>query len=134
AAVGYKEAAQHDFDLRLLDRLRALPGAEAAALSWMPPISNTMGNWTQSVLIDGITRRDDAPTVYFNGVSPGYFETVGMRLRRGRDIADTDSAAAPKVAIVNESLARQFFSGQDPIGHRITIGKAASRKDLEIVG
>jgi ABC-type antimicrobial peptide transport system permease subunit len=57
-----------------------------------------------------------------------------MRLHRGRDFGDTDSAAAPKVAVVNETLARAYFRGQDPIGHRISIGKAASRKDLEIVG
>jgi predicted permease len=133
AAAGYQGHAQREFDLQLLDRLRAQPAVEAAALSWMPPISNTMGNWTQSITVDGVSP-DASRYVYFNGVSPKYFDTVGMRLRRGRDIADTDTAATPKVAVVNETLARQYFSGQDPIGHRISIGKAASRKDLEIVG
>jgi predicted permease len=133
AAAGYQGHAQREFDLLLLDRLRAQPAVEAAALSWMPPISNTMGNWTQSITVDGVAP-EGSRYVYFNGVSSKYFETVGMRLRRGRDIADADTAATPTVAVINETLARQFFRDQDPVGHRISIGKAASRKDLEIVG
>jgi putative ABC transport system permease protein len=133
AAVGYEGHAQRRFDLQVLERLRAVPAVEAAALSWMPPISNTMGNWTQSILVDGVPP-EQARNVYFNGVSPGYFDAAGMRLQRGRDVAETDTASSPKVAVVNETFARTYFGGADPIGHRITIGKAASRKDLEIVG
>jgi putative ABC transport system permease protein len=133
AAAGYADHAQRDFDGQLLDRLRAQPGVEAAALSWLPPISTTMGNWTQNVTVDGAVI-ESTRYVYFNGVSPTYFGTVGMRMIRGRDVAETDTASSPKVAIVNETLARQYFPGRDPIGHRISIGKAAGRKDLEIVG
>ena len=134
SAAGYKDAPQRAFHLSLLERLRQVPGADAAALSWMPPISNNMGNWTQSVGLDGGPLLRDSPAVYFNGISEGYFPAVGMRLRRGRDITATDTAASEKVVVINESLARQFFPGQDPIGHRITIGRAASRKDVLIVG
>jgi putative ABC transport system permease protein len=133
AAAGYKGPAQRQFDLQVLERLRGLPGVDAAALSWMPPISNTMGNWTQSIMVDGVPP-EAARYVFFNGVSPKYFDTLGMHLRRGRDLADSDSAASAKVVVVNETLARTYFGAQDPIGHRIAIGKAASRKDLEIVG
>jgi len=134
AAAGYKGDAQRAFDFRVLESLRALPGVESAALSWMPPISTTMGNWTQNILIDGVTPSSEPTFVYFNGITPGYFATVGMDLRRGRDIAVTDGDGAPRVAVINEALARRFFPGRDPLGHRITIGKAASRKDLEVVG
>jgi predicted permease len=134
AAAGYKDEGQRTFHQQILERLRRLPGVESAALSWMPPISNNQGNWTQSIAIDGGALLRDAPYVYFNGISPRYFDTVGMQLRRGRDLADTDTASSPRVVIVNESLARQFFPGQDPIGRRISIGRAAARKDLEIVG
>jgi ABC-type antimicrobial peptide transport system permease subunit len=72
--------------------------------------------------------------VYFNAVSSGYFGTVGTALRAGRDIGEADGPSAPKVAIVNETLARRFFPGANPIGHRISIGKGASRQNLEIVG
>jgi predicted permease len=134
AAAGYTDDAQREFDLRVLESLRALPGVESAALSWMPPISTTMGNWTQNIVIDGLAPFGVPTTVYFNGISPGYFATVGMRLRRGRDLADTDIKGALGVVVINETLARRFFGRQDPLGHRITIGKAASRKDLAIVG
>ncbi len=133
AAAGYEGPAQRQFDLQVLERLRAMPAVESAALSWMPPISNTMGNWTQSILVDGVPP-EESRYVYFNGVSPRYFETVGMRLERGRDVADADTASSAKVVVINETLARTYFRGADPIGHQITIGKAASRKDLEIVG
>ena len=134
SAAGYKDAAQRTFHLQLLERLRRVPGTEVTALSMMPPISNANGNWTQNVGIDGGPLLRDGPFVYFNGISAGYFPTVGMRLRRGRGIAETDTAAAQPVAVVNESLARQFFPGRDPIGHHLTIGRGAARKDVEIVG
>ena len=134
AAAGYTGAALRRFDLEVLERLRTAPGVESAAVSWLPPISNNNGNWTQSIGIDGGPLQDNGSYVYFNGVSPGYFTTVGMRVRRGRDLSDTDSANSPKVAIVNESLARRFFPTGDPIGRHISIGRAANRKDLEIVG
>jgi putative ABC transport system permease protein len=133
AAAGYDLRAQRQFDLQLLERLRAQPEIEAAALSWKPPISNNDGNWTQSVAIDG-GAMEQGRYVYFNGISPTYFDTVGMRLSHGRGIAETDHASSPKVVVINETLARQFFPGRDPIGHRIAIGRAAARKDLEIVG
>ena len=134
AAAGYRGDAQRRFDLRVLESLRGLPGVESAALSWMPPISTTMGNWTQNIVIDGAVPSGEPTTVYFNGITPGYFATVGMRLRRGRDLAATDTASAPRVVVVNETLARRYFDGRNPLGHRITIGKAQSRKDLEVVG
>ena len=123
----------------LLDRLRGVRGVTAASLSWVPPISDRRGSWTQSIGVDGAPPQDavahDAPeAVFFNAISPGYFGTVGTALVSGRDVRWTDTRAAPRVAIVNESLARAFFPGQSPLGHRITIGLAAERKDLEIVG
>src|SRR5207247_6228963 len=73
-------------------------------------------------------------SVYFNTVSPGYFETVGTRLIAGRGFGWHDSRSAPRVAVVNESLARHLFGGQNPIGRVITMGRNANRADLEIVG
>ena len=122
----------------LLVRLRAVPGVTAASLSWVPPISDRRGSWTQAVGIDGATPQDvahdAAEAVFFNAVSPGYFATVGTALISGRDVGWSDARTAPGVAVVNESLARSLFPGRSPIGHRITIGRNAARKDLEIVG
>jgi predicted permease len=133
AAAGYDEHAQRRFDAQLLARLRAQPGIEAAGLSWKPPISNNDGNWTQSIAIDGGAMQQGR-AVYFDGLSPTYLDTVGIRVLRGRGIAETDGPTSPKVVVINQTLARQLFAGRDPLGHRLSIGRAVARKDLDIIG
>ena len=63
-----------------------------------------------------------SPQAIFTVVTPDYFRTMGVPLRRGRDFTDGDTAAAPLVAIINEALAKASFGGQDPIGRRIQCG------------
>jgi predicted permease len=70
----------------------------------------------------------------FNYVAPGFFSTVGIPIRAGRDIHDTDVLGSPNVALVNESFARYFFKDQSPIGRRIGLGRRPGRYDIEIVG
>lgn len=136
--AGYGAARLRQYYDSVLQRLLAIgPDVESVSLSQYPPISDQMGSWTQSVGVDGGPIQMEPShdqSVYFNGVSPGYFRTIGMRLLQGRDFALTDREAGTRVVIVNESLARFAFPGADPIGHRISIGRAAARKDLEIVG
>ncbi len=135
AAAGYEGPALREFHAQLLDRLRTVPGVDSAALSWFPPISYPSGGWTQGISVDANARTaDDSRQVTFNGITPRYFDTVGITLRRGRDFSDHDTASSPRVAVVNETLARQFFAGQDPIGHRINIARDASRQNVVIVG
>ena len=94
-----------------------------------------MGSWTQSIAIDGAALQpEDGRYVYFNAVSAGYLRTVGTRLLQGRDFGPGDTGTGTRVAIVNDALARRFFPGQNPIGRRISIGRNASRRDLQIVG
>src|SRR5205823_5073794 len=105
------------FYRELVRRLQDVPGVKSASLSWVPPISDDLGSWTEAVGIDGVTPADDvrhdAPeAVFFNAVSPGYLETVGTRLTAGRDFRWTDHRAAPPVAIVNEALVRSVFGGR----------------------
>ena len=134
-AAGLDTPAIEAFHEALVERLRLVPGVEAAALAWKPPISYPGGSWTQTVAIDGGPPiREDTPSVYFNSVAPGYFATVGLTLRRGRDLSAQDSKSSPFVTVVNESLARHFFGGQDPIGHRISIGLTPAAQGLGIVG
>ena len=134
-AAGLEGPALDQFHTALLDRLRAAPAVESAALAWKPPISYPGGSWTQTVSIDGgPAAMTDAPAVYFNSVSPGYFATVGMALRRGRDLSATDTRTSPFVTVVNETLARHYFPGQDPVGHRISIGLTPALRNVEIVG
>jgi predicted permease len=94
-----------------------------------------MGHWTQSIAVDGAPAQPEGErNVYFNAVSPKYFHTLGIRLLRGRSFARADTDSAPKVVIVNETLARRYFGAGDPVGRRISIGRHASRQDLQIVG
>jgi putative ABC transport system permease protein len=134
-SAGLEGAALDQFHAQLEERMRAVPGVEAAALAWKPPISFPGGSWTQSIAVDGgPVTLSETPSVYFNSVSPGYFATVGMVLRQGRDLSVRDTAASPRVTVVTEALARHYFPGQDPIGHRISIGTAPILQNVEIVG
>ena len=134
-SAGLAGAALDQFHAQLLDRILTVRGVEAAALAWKPPISYPGGSWTQTIAVDGgPVTLSDTPSVYFNSVSPGYFATIGMALRRGRDLSVQDSAESPRVTVVTEALARHYFPGQDPIGHRISIGTTPILQNVEIVG
>ncbi len=133
-AAGYDEERAARFYQELLERVRQVPGIAAASLSMYPPLSGGDGAWTENIGIEGAQPIPGSITVYFNTVSSNYFGTTGMTLLRGRDIADGDHESAVPVVVVNETLARHFFPGQDPLGRRITIGRAQSRKDLQVVG
>jgi predicted permease len=134
-AVGYDDARLAVFYTELLQRLSGVPGVQSASLSQYPPISGEDGAWTEQIGVDGAAVQDDAThEVYFNGVTPGYFPTVGTRMLQGRDFMDADHGKSRPVVIVNQSLARTFFRDQSPIGRTITIGRNDARRELEIVG
>jgi putative ABC transport system permease protein len=131
-AAEYQDARLIAFYDRLLERLRAIPGVESASLSQYPPISD--GAWTQSVEVDGVELTPEARReVHFNVVSGDYFGTVGMRIVRGRDFAAQDGLSAAPVVAINESLARRFFEGRNPVGRVLTIGRDKGRRNLEII-
>ena len=130
-------AATLDVSLSLqnaLDRLAPMPGLVSASLAMYPPISHRDGSWTQTIGIDGAPPTETGSTTFFNAVGPRFFATTGTRLVAGREFTDADSVGAERVAIINESLAARVFAGQDPIGHRITIGLHADRQSLTVVG
>jgi putative ABC transport system permease protein len=134
-AVGYTGPRLTAFYDTLLQKLGTTPGVESASLSWYPPISEDDGHWTQSVAVDGAAfGPENGRYVYFNAISPGYFRTVGTGFVDGRDFTDSDIEGSRRVVIVNESLARRYFPGQNPLGRRITVGRHQSRRNLEIVG
>src|SRR5438067_8086422 len=67
-------------------------------------------------------------------VSPGYFTTLGARLARGRHFTEDDDTSKPRVAIINQSMARKFFPGENPIGKQLMYVSSAPGSPLEIVG
>ena len=135
-ALGYEGEKLTAFYQQLHERLAGIPGVQSASLSMYPPISDEDGAWTQSIAIDGnpVPETPGQSEVYFNAVSPGYFETIGTPLVSGRDFNRNDIASAGPVVIVNESLARRYFPGQDPVGRQITMGRNKNRRDVQVVG
>ena len=123
------------FGARLLDRLRALPGVESAgAVSNLPLEEERL--WHLSFVVEGRVRDRANPLFAFQqSVMPGYFETIGLPLLRGRRFSDADGREAPKVAIVNRTFADTIFPGQDPIGRRISLADEPGPNDwVTIVG
>jgi putative ABC transport system permease protein len=98
----------------LLDRLRAMPGVEAAALSRIVPLSGS--GWNDNVLTDAAAGRKPKQLVNFDAVSPGFFRTLGMPLLAGRDFDDHDLPSSPNVAIVSETFVRKVLGPGDAIG------------------
>ena len=102
----------------IVDRLRAIPGVQAASSSAMTPISHWV--WNNNVSPEGYSPKGkDDTLVYFNRVSPGYFATMRTPLLLGRDFSEHDDAAAPKVMLIGESAARRFFGSANPLGKTI---------------
>jgi putative ABC transport system permease protein len=111
---------------RLVDNVAALPGVESAAVVNHVPLEGDI--WGLSFTIEGRPAPPPAevPGGAYRVAAPRYFRTIGATLARGRDFEATDSHDAPRVAIVNETLARRHFEGEDPIGKRIKLGRPDS--------
>ena len=103
---------------RVVAGVRALPGVEHAAFASNLPFTSA-GN-TTAFFVEGIARVpgriNDA---LFRGVTTDYLATIGVRLIEGRLIDDRDRRASPRAVVINETLARQFFPGQSPLGYRM---------------
>jgi putative ABC transport system permease protein len=135
-AATYAGAADvRGFYARLLARVRALPGivSAAAGTGVLQPLVTNSGIYS----IEGqpLPPPEERIEYPFEIVSPGYFETVGMSIVRGRGITDADHADAPRVVVINETLARQGWPDGDPIGGRIRAGDEASEAPwMTVVG
>jgi putative ABC transport system permease protein len=104
----------------MLKNLRALPGVSSVSASAETPIGG--GIWNQTLQIEGYTSKDREDTlVYLNDVSDRFFETLGTDLLAGRDFNVHDTLESPKVGIVNQTAAKKFFAGQNPIGRRFRL-------------
>ncbi len=129
------------YDLRrsvtLIDQMRerfaALPGVRAVASSELPILTGTdMGG---NITVEGGEKiPDEVNHVQTDAVSPGYFSTLGIPLVAGREFNAGDSTGAPKVAVINEALAKKYFGQRDPIGMHAAFGGGKVTPDILIVG
>lgn len=122
------------FFLELLEQMRALPNVQRASAINHLPIDGDL--WTRGFRIEGRppSRPGEGPGAYYRVVLPGYFETMGLTLARGRDFAGQDALNAPPVVILSESLARKHWPGEDPIGKRIAMGPSAQPRWMTVIG
>jgi predicted permease len=119
---------------QMLEKLRAIPGVRSASASNITPISRA--RWRDEVVIEGYTAksRDDA-WGYFNQVSDRFFETLGISIVAGRDFNIHDTPNSPRVAIINQTMARKYFGAANPLGARYRIRKGNQLGGpVEIVG
>ncbi len=117
---------------RMQDELLALPGVRDVSMSETGALTGSQ--WSMTVRVDGYQAKegeDMNPSV--DGVGPRYFATMGIPLVAGREFTDRDVKDAPKVAVINETMAKYFFNGTNPIGRRFGFGRGTAT-DIEIVG
>jgi predicted permease len=117
---GYTEAQGRNFHHQVAERIRALPGVLGATVARDRPFG---GGFARSVFIEG---QEPPPggrgvLVQTNHIAPGFFDTLGIPLLRGRDFAETDSQQSPKAMIINEAMANRFWPDQDPIDKRLKL-------------
>jgi len=132
-----KDDAVRNFWQQVLQRVRELPGIESAAVATNTPMTDNHSR--TDVTIEGMAqpRPGNYPHPDVHIVSPGYVQTLGISMLRGRSFSDADREDAPLVAMINQRLANQFFPNQEPIGKRFMFGHPSTKEEphwLTIVG
>ena len=129
---GYDSAAAVSLYDRMQHELSAVPAVHNVSMSEIGTLSGN--DWSMTIRVEGYQAKEGEdlnPNV--DGVGPRYFATMGIPVLAGREFTDGDTRGAPKVAIVNETMAKYFFGKDNPIGRRFGIGRS-SATDIEIVG
>ena len=118
----------------LAARMRALPGVKDASVARLVPFAGSGGGMTKFVLAPGELPSETAGIpVWFNSVDNEYFRAMGVPLERGRSFQTQDTATSEQVAILNQTLAKRLFGGEDVVGRHLRIGRKQT-VDVEIVG
>ena len=107
---------------QLYQRLSTLPGSTSAALTDRVPLTGGQTPAPVAVMGRPVPPMSERPQANRHLVSPGYFKTLGIPLRAGRDFDERDSSRVPHVVIINETFARRHFPGEDPIGRTLITG------------
>src|ERR1700677_675389 len=113
-------------------RVQAIPGVQSDSFAFFTFYT---GGWSDPVLFQGIPRTPaNADQVYFNNVGNGFFSTMGIPVVGGRTFTAQDTQSSPKVAVINESMARRFFPNGSAIGHRFSVGETPDHPgEIEVI-
>jgi putative ABC transport system permease protein len=130
---GYNDTRALDFYHRLEERLSALPGVRSLSGVQEPLFSDN--DWSSSISVEGEPAElAGTRDVMRNGVGSGHFSNLGIPLLQGREFTSQDSPTSPKVAIVNETMAKTFFPNTSALGRHVKFGRGADPANIEIVG
>jgi len=118
AAQGYDEARGRQFQRRLLEKVRSMPGIESAGIIDGLPLTLTIDN--SGVFLEGKPEptAGDVPVANMYRITPGYLQAMRTRLVAGRDLDQRDTKGGPPVALVNEAFVRQLLPGENAVGKR----------------
>jgi predicted permease len=124
-----------DYYRRVLDAIQASPGVASAAAVTVLPMSTIGSDFYRPYWLEGARPEGNAlPQANVRMATPGYFETLGLRLIAGREFSAQDTVDAPRVVIINESLARRAWNGQDPVGRTLVLDYQGGATDRQVVG
>lgn len=131
--IGYSEAQGRQFTRELLERVRSTSGVVSASLAFTVPMGYYGAD--DQLQIPGYQPAKGAtgPASSYNVVSPGYFATMRIPILRGRDFSDRDTVPSQHVVLINESMAKRYWPGQDPIGKQF-VAMQDPKHPLEIIG
>ena len=132
--AGYRPAQLTPLYRRIQESVSNLPGVEAAALCIYSPFARNL--WGSSIWVDGhpAPGPNEDNGAFWNRVTAGFFTTIGNPILRGRAITEADTQTSRRVAVINETFARKFFPGEDPLGKHFGQHGAESLREYEIVG
>jgi predicted permease len=131
--IGYKEARGREFYRELDPSIRALPGVESVAQAFSVPLGYIGANAQLTIPGLPVEAGKQLPLVAYNSVSANYFETLRIKLQRGRVFRDSDVEKSPLVAVINQTMAKKFWPARDAIGEHFST-KGASGPFIEVVG
>ncbi len=125
AAGDTPEQSSAIFD-QIIAKARSLPGVRSVGFSGYSQTTREVGI---NVSVEGFTPRSvDEQHAFFNSVTTGYFETLGIPILAGGDFSDHDDASAPLAAIINRTMARHYFGDTNPVGKRFKFEKEGGRR------
>ncbi len=123
---GYDESEGRRFHQTLLEKVREIPGVQSAAWGSLVPLGSMARS--RSIFVPGYeVSEGEFMSFGFNGVGPGYFETIGTPILFGRGFLRSDTADSERVVIVNAALAQRFWPGRNPVGNAMGVGGVEHR-------
>jgi putative ABC transport system permease protein len=131
----YDEGRTRQMTRQLLDTIRATPGVvSAGAVNFLPLVNFGFNGPFSIVGRPPFPQADRAPSVEYRMVTPGYFSSMGIPIRRGVDFSERDDERERPIVIINETMARQFWPDEDPIGKQVQLAVDVPPLTREIVG